>query len=615
MKRKRKSRLQVGLIFAIIFCNALVLMPTPIQGTNVFFKLMAKVHYVYLDEIALISKQLERIGIDVDITTYYYFSYIELLAYRNYDLTYFYIHSFNYDPDYSVLFSENGSLNFFGYHTRMDFDEKLGTGINEWYLDTGLEITPPYSEERIQHYRDWQQYLMDKILPAKPTLSREEYDTYWSNLEGYNITDGLLRSWGKMSWNGLHTEQISTDELVLADSKWYTLNPLFNDEPSEGFICNAILDDLITMDSDGSYWPHLAESITMINDTHYRIKCRENIKWQSDPDGNFTNEYFDAEDVYFSLYSWNELSHDQHKFDWIKDMLIVDEYTIDLFIDEDPSTPTNEPFSLCIEKLQQKMLPEHYLNQTQLEDGKTPNITHPAWEIYETNCFGTGLFKFDSFTEDIETNLILWEDCWRMNSTITNDESLNWTSRYGTFDDPINNLRIRLFTLYYDGFSEYLSGRIDFMDILDYQEIANLLIGPDHMIQKDSKYATGFLAFNMRPIRPMVGNEEPAPGDPSITKGLAIRKAIAYATDAVEMNDIIFGGELDSVYHPIPSKLNFWCNPNIIKYDYNLEKAKEYMRIAGFEFISILTNIDYQIYLISLSTIAIFITISNRRKK
>ncbi len=78
---------------------------------------------------------------------------------------------------------------------------------------------------------------------------------------------------------------------------------------------------------------------------------------------------------------------------------------------------------------------------------------------------------------------------------------------------------------------------------------------------------------------------------------------------------MVHGGEYIIADHPIPSKLSKWCNPNIIRYDHNFEKAKEYMRIAGYESITILTNIDYQIYLISLSTIAIFITLLNRRKK
>ncbi|MHA1435810.1 MAG: hypothetical protein ACTSO7_18380 [Candidatus Heimdallarchaeota archaeon] len=55
----------------------------------------------------------------------------------------------------------------------------------------------------------------------------------------------------------------------------------------------------------------------------------------------------------------------------------------------------------------------------------------------------------------------------------------------------------------------------------------------------------------MRPTRDFTGNWELCNNDPSITKGMAIRKAISYAIDRVDINDIIHGGEYYITDYPI----------------------------------------------------------------
>ena len=396
------------------------------------------------DYLNLLKQQLAVIGINVDVKIYDWWDMWEISAFRNYDIFYLALSGGTVDPDYTGVYNENGSLNLSGYHTDMDYDEDLGTGINEWYLKEGTKIMPPYSEERIEHYWAWEQYLMDKILPLKPTFTTHNYQAYWSNLQGYNFSDGILQSWGKMSWDGSHFGQISTNELITTNFAWSDQNPLFQDDSASNQISDALMDRLIWYDSDMSAWPNLAKSYTMINSTHVRINCRGGIKWQSDPDGNFTDEYFDAEDVYFTLYSWAELSNDQQLYEWIEDMAIIDAYTIDIWIDGDPDTPENEPYSRFLERLSINILPEHYLNQTQLGDGVTPDFFHPSWNTFAIKSFGTGLFEIDTFTEGVETILKVNPDCWKLNTTITSDPDLNFVERFGDFSGGLDTWRIRI---------------------------------------------------------------------------------------------------------------------------------------------------------------------------
>ena len=74
----------------------------------------------------------------------------------------------------------------------------------------------------------------------------------------------------------------------------------------------------------------------------------------------------------------------------------------------------------------------------------TPDILHPAWNIYTSNAFGTGLFEISDFTIDVETVLTVNPDCWKLNTTITSDPALDFERRFGDFSNIIHQLRIRI---------------------------------------------------------------------------------------------------------------------------------------------------------------------------
>ena len=86
----------------------------------------------------------------------------------------------------------------------------------------------------------------------------------------------------------------------------------------------------------------------------------------------------------------------------------------------------------------------------------------------------------------------------------------------------------------------------------------------------------------MRSNRPYIGDPTPCPGDPSISRGLALRKAICYASDREEVSIVIHRGNFTIAHWPIPQKLDGWCNPNIIKYNFDMDDAREYMAKANF---------------------------------
>ncbi|NHJ86134.1 MAG: hypothetical protein FK734_11780 [Asgard group archaeon] len=585
--KEKKIIIVLGILVLGFVSGSIFVQPLETSAMDPFFTLTAAtiVGGTRLDYMNLLKQQLARIGINIDID---YLTWIDIAFHLknlyDYDIFYLDIDLYSSIQDYRLYYSENGSINdsLFGYDTSLDWSEELGTGINEWYLNEGLKKYPQNSLERLQHYWNWQQYLMDKICPCKPMFAPNNYMAYWSNLQGYNYSEGLLQSWGKMSWEGSHYGQSSVDELKIIDKQWSDLNPLFQDDEASFFISKACLDPLIWLDNNLQYWPHLAKSFTFINDTTIEIVCREGIKWAADPDGNFTYEYFDARDVYFTLYSWAHVSNDSHLYEWLKDMEIIDDYTLRIYIDGDKDLPGNQPVLSSLNLLSVGILPEHYLNQTQMADGITPDITHLSWYKYAYNCFGTGLFTIDSYTPYYETVLKVNQDCWWLNDLLTNDPVIDWNNRFGTFDSTINQLIVKYFKHEYEAQGPFESGLIDLLEITDFSSIDYYQTNTDFNVQSKPSLYFGIVGFNMREDRNVIGNRNLAFGNSSLTIGLCIRKAICYAINRIEINSLLHVYPYTIVNQPISPLSGIWLNPDIISYDFNLEQAKHYLSIAGY---------------------------------
>lgn len=614
--KKIQKRIAVLVIFGLILVSGIAIASSnKVVGVAPYFTLDFR--FIYKPHIAdyvnLISNSLAQIGIKTEVSIFEPWSwFIPIILLRNTDLSIVEFPSTpGYsDPDYTGVYDENGSINVFGYHTSMDWNKTLGTGTNEWYLDQGVLIMPPNSEERRQHYWEWEDYQMDKLLLSQPLFNSKSYVQTWDTLIGYNYSKGLIQSWGDMQWSGPHLGQVNTSEFVIGDVTWTNLNPLFQENSSSRFISDAILDPLFWLESDCSIQPHLATNLEMLNDTHARIHLREGIKWQTDPDGNFTNEYFDAEDVYFTLYSWNEISNQHYFYDWIDDMKIIDKYTIDVFIDGDPNTRENEPYVQFLNDMVINILPEHYLNQTNLPDGN-PDINHPSWSIFSNNCFGTGLFHINEFKESDETILGLYNNCWWLNNTITSDSNLQWLQRFGSFTNHLQKLRIKILKTEEINF-KYLSGMLDISPELDAPPTESI----DHQTHRKRTHSMSFLTYNVREVRPVLGNREPCVKDPSISKGLAVRKAISYAINRVEINNIVHGGEYYITDYPIKEAMSFWCNPNIIRYDYDLEKAKYYMELAGGIQTTVINTLDFfVVFQLSFSVLVVILVFKRKQIK
>ena len=604
---KRSVSLIVIVIIASSFCFAL---PQKAEAKTPLLKLKANNPYrYYLDILDILSDQLRVIGIDLEVSWIDHFSYL-YFGYSG-DISMSGLNGWGIDPDFTGVYNENGSLNIlFNYRTDMDWDEELGTGKNEWYLKYGRQMTPPYSEERIQHYWNWEQYMMDELLIMQPLFTRKEYETLWSNLAGYNISDEILQSWGKMDWLGSHAGQTNTDEVVIVKDPWRGYNQIdkidWKDSAATEFLLSLCLDPLIWYDPDSSVKPHLAEEYVYLDNTTIEITCRQEVKWAADPDGNFTDEYFDVDDLIFTLFVMKNLSYYKLHYDWIDSWEKIDNYTLRINIDEGYLNDYHQFYSGYFSSLSTSILPEHYLNQTQLVDGITPNSTHLSWEIFEEKPFGTGLFEISEFDENIGMNLTTRPDCWWRNTSITNDPDLDWENRFGDFSGGITNLRIRYIEEELVRLLEFEAGKLDiFSGSVPWEDYyINPLL---YDYQDKLSWHMNYFGYNCRSTL-ATGNREPCEKEPTISKGFALRKAISYAMDRVEINNIMNGGRHKILDYPIYERLTIWCNPNIIRYDHDLEKARYYMELLGYDTASEVVGINsYQIISVSFSVLFVLV--------
>ena len=174
MLNRNKKTIVFALILLISFSSASYFIPKT-ESIDPFFTLVAVGSTpTHMDYLNLIKQQLKFIGVNIDIKLQdFSWQPPELLAFRDFDLQILEIKNESYfDPFFSDFYRENGSYNLFGYHTSMDWDDELNTGRNEWYIKSGQQMILNDTQEQKEFCWEWQNYLMDKILPCLPLFTR-----------------------------------------------------------------------------------------------------------------------------------------------------------------------------------------------------------------------------------------------------------------------------------------------------------------------------------------------------------------------------------------------------------------------------------------------------------
>ncbi len=554
------------------------------------------------------QQYLAEIGIKVNVKVEEWIVFVgTLLVTQDFDLAFVALVGGAGDPDPYAYMGEDGSLNMYGMNTEMPYGNQ-----SEQMLKEGVTILD--LDERQQHYYEWQQLVMDKIVPLLPFYSPRAYTATWANLEGYDQRWGTIACFPYMSFDGTHEGQTNNKEFNTHDANWKELNPLFQDDASSSYISSLVMEPIIQLNPDyEALKTGLVEDWVQIADDHYKFTMREGVYWNpsynvTGRDGSTdlseaplmegitgltsdgTNQEVTAKDAVFTYLAWGYpgVSEDSTYVDWISDIYVDpdDKYSFHMFVDGNPDTEEIEPYAPFWTRLSWRIFPEFFLNDTTSVDvvetaggvefvGLYEGIeSTPAWVYYSTSAFGCGKYMLDYYVRGSITVLQAspyWFGIGAIDGTVQ------------TLD--IETINIRVIPDQTSALAEFKAGKLDIMGLTSFPAERKQAQQDDRfLVQSMLQGYFSFIGFNMR--RPFIGGTDnfvflEEPGYEEYTRAVAVRKAISYAIDREEINNVLHEGEYlisDSPIYPIQ---DFWYYNDIIKYRYDIDAALQWLSVAG----------------------------------
>ena len=560
-----------------------------------------------------VAQYLRDIGIDVQVKVEEWTQFLGTLCITtDFDMGFLSFEGEKGSPDLRNIYSVNGGQNFFG----LDYDIPY-VNQSEEMLDQGVVTLD--LEERQQLYYEWQNLIMDKIIPIFPFFSARNYIATWANTENYHERWGLSNSLPYMNYVGFHTGQVDLTEFNLADNNWKSLNPLISIDSTSSLVQSLLMEPIVQMNPDfAPIKTGLVYDWEIIDENHYKFYMLDEVFWNpsydswsrdsnsvplpSIPDGelltglktgeysNGTNQQVKAKDAVFTyLASANSaVSESTVNYEWISDIYVdpLDDLSFHVHMDGDPDTPDIETFADMWTRLPINCLPEFFLNSSNPTvtftaggvecTGLYPAIVDtPQWIAYYASAFGCGKYSLDYAIKNSVT-VLKRSPCW------FGIGALDGATGLTPFVETVN---IRVIPDLTAALSEFKAGKLDFVDL------TNNYPTDRKVMQADSKYTVlsfmgnsiSCIAFNLR--RPHIGgvsNEQflIAEGKEEYTKAIALRKAICYAIDRNEINDVLYDGERMICNSPMSPSAAYYYYNDILKYDHDLTKAKEWFDAA-----------------------------------
>jgi len=559
-----------------------------------------------------IAQYLREIGIEVEVKVEEWTVFVgTLILTRDFDLGVVGLAGGGASPDMFDCYGEDGSLNMFGINTIMPYGNQ-----SENMQIEGVTIVD--LEERQQHYYDWQQLMMDKIVPMLPLFAPRSYVATWSNTLGYDGRWGIVDSLPYIEYDGLHEGQVSLTEFSVADAAWRDLNPLQTDDTSSSFIYSLMAEPIVGWSPDlAPLKTSLVNDWEQIDEFHFKFTMRPDVKWNPSynvtlRDGNSpalnpattplmeglkanetsdgTNQYVTAKDAVFTYLAWANaiVSESPSYHNWISACYVdaSDPLSFHIEIDGNPATPEIEQYVDFWARLPWEILPEFFLNSSSTEVSYTSGnaqctgfytgiLETPQWVAYSTSAFGCGKYMLD----------------YAMSSVTVLQASPYWMG-IGVIDGTAQDLDIETFNVRVipdisAELAEFKAGKLDLTGLTAFPaERKQMQADPRFEVQSFLTASFTFLFYNLR--RPFVGGTDnsvylDAPGKTEYTKGVAVRKAMNYAIDRDEINQVIHDGEYlisHSVIYPFTA---FYYYNDIIKYNRDLKASAEWLNAAGYD--------------------------------
>lgn len=594
LKKKPQQVFLVSMILILISFSFIASANNQAAPNQYFFdvRILAKSSTPTSNMANLLSQELNRIRIDSQVITHPEGVFESELISRTFDLVFLELEWPTNDVNPSVYFSENGSGNYWGIT-----EDISGGSLNEELLLNGTRTVNPVERQLI--YNEWQDNLMNNILPIIPLYNKIASFASWDVLSGWDHEEGIVASLPFMEWTEKHHQDQNTSIFVDYIDTWYDLNPLYTEEE---FVLSLIAEPLFRIDSNNLPVGVLAETWEFnTNKTILTIDLRKDVKWQPDQDDIYFNEYFDADDVLFSIFMYQEVATIGSFYNWIESVEKYNSSRVIITIDSNKQSPGLQPYAPAMYELNKMILPEHYLNVS-LNENSIPDTSHINWQNYGQFGLGTGMYVFvpERFNDDIEAVLYAYNDWWGASPAGLNEDLdfKQYTLRF-LFDQTTRQL-------------EFEGGDLDLFR--DYRETYTQYKNSPYQLQTRTEFDVTYIGFNLLSQFAPEINDEALTEDTTMSKGLAVRKAIAHLIDK-SIFDALLDIEIQIIDSPLSNKFSSFVYEDITKYDYDIEMAKEFMRKAGYDPETIATPaIGFGLTISTIFVLAV-ITIIFRSKK
>lgn len=313
-------------------------------------------------------------------------------------------------------------------------------------------------------------------------------------------------------------------------------NPLYSTDAVSGDVEDMIFDHLIESDPDNEFRPKnkLAESIEESDDgLTYTVKIHEGVKFH---DG----EELTADDVVFTYSIPLSDDYDGQRMQYFEALESVekkDDYTIVFKLKKVDAQFHSVGLGFGI-------LPEHILGDVPIKD-----LGEHSFNTKEP--IGSGPFKFGEWKEGEYVKLEANEDYWQ-------DGPYLDTVTFKIIPDADTIL------------AQLQKGEIHFYDAIPQSEVDTVqgfVDAANLKLESGLGLAYTFLGYNFK-------NE--------LFQDKKVRQAITHALDREAMIENVMNG-YGEVAHVPESPLSWAYNPDVPKFEYDVEKAKKLLKEAGWE--------------------------------
>ncbi len=285
-------------------------------------------------------------------------------------------------------------------------------------------------------------------------------------------------------------------------------------------INSNIFNSLVEFGEQYQIIPNLAESWNNPNNLTWRFFLRKDVTFHN-------GDNFSADDV---KYSMELVKGDKNNtlysyLTMVKEILIVDGFTVDIV--------TVEPYPLLLNKLVYIFMVSKQ-NHEDISNG-TP--------------IGTGAYRFSEYIKDTYLLLERFEGYWGKKP-----ECQNVTFKFFNDDeDQLNN---------------FLEENVDIINSIDPNDYDNLSKIPGVKILPFTFNTVTYLGFNFIEKNPFLD--------------LRVRKAVYHAINIDEIIENALHGYAEPASQFVTQDI-FGYNPEIKRLSYDLKKARQYMKDAGYE--------------------------------